>query len=67
MEREVVSCLKFKLMPDTLYFWFDLSVKLWDLYVSQEGAWLGYRLYKPQEVSKDLNKYEPGLHEFRLG
>ncbi len=26
MEREVVSVLKFKLIPDTLYFWFDLGI-----------------------------------------
>jgi len=38
MEREVLEVLNFKLMPDTLYFWLDLSVKLWDLYVSREGA-----------------------------
>lgn len=43
MEREVVSVLKFKLLPDTLYFWFDYAVKLWDLYVTHETAHLGFQ------------------------
>ena len=33
MEREVISVLKFKLLPDTLFFWFDLAVQLWDVFV----------------------------------
>ncbi len=33
MERQVVSVLKFKLIPDTLYFWFDLGTRLWDLFI----------------------------------
>lgn len=42
MERDVVSVLKFKLLPDTLYFWFDLAVGLWDIFVRREAAHLGY-------------------------
>lgn len=41
MEREVVSVLKFKLLPDTLYFWFELAVKLWDVFVYQEARHYG--------------------------
>lgn len=47
MERDVVQVLKFKLLPDTLYFWFDLAVQLWDIYVSREAAHLGYQVFKP--------------------
>ena len=42
MEREVVSVLKFKLVNDTLYFWFDLAVQLWDLYLQVELPHVGY-------------------------
>ena len=47
MERDVVQVLKFKLLPDTLYFWFDLAVQLWDIYVCREAAHLGYQVFKP--------------------
>ena len=69
MERDVVQVLKFKLLPDTLYFWFDLAVQLWDIYVSREAAHLGYQVFKPQEASgrRNLNRYEPKLHRFQLG
>lgn len=40
-EREVVTVLKFKLMLDTLYFWLDLAVKLWDVFMENEGSYLG--------------------------
>ena len=33
MERIVVSILNFKLLPDTLYFWFEIVVKLWDMFI----------------------------------
>ena len=36
LEQEVVTELKFKLLPDTLYFWFELATKLWDLFVINE-------------------------------
>ena len=36
MERNVVTELQFKLLPDTLYFWLDLQVRLWDLFVDHE-------------------------------
>lgn len=64
MERDVVSVLKFKLLPDTLYFWFDLVVGLWDIYVRREAAHLGYEVFKPQEREdlKNFNRYEPNLH-----
>lgn len=67
MERQVVTALNFKLLPDTLYFWFDLGVQLWDLFVGQEAANFGCRLFKPQEVVKDLSKYEPLKNCFQLG
>ena len=35
MEREVIKVLKFKLVPDTLYFWFELAVQLWDVFVAR--------------------------------
>jgi hypothetical protein len=47
MEREVLSVLKFKLLPDTLFFWFDLAVQLWDLFVHLEGFNIGCGLFKP--------------------
>ena len=46
-EREVITVLKFNLILDTLYFWLDLAVKLWDLFIENEGSYLGYRVYKP--------------------
>jgi len=66
MEREVVSILNFKLLPDTLYFWFEYAVKMWDLYVSHEALHQGFKVFKPQEVRKDLNSYDPKLHKFQL-
>ena len=74
MEREVVSVLKFKLLPDTLYFWFDLAVKLWDVFVVHEAAHFGFKaenyglqVFKPQDASRvDLNKYEPQINQFQL-
>lgn len=36
MEREVLTVLKFKLLPDTLNFWLDLGMRLWDLYVDYD-------------------------------
>ena len=33
MEKEVITVLRFKLTPDTLYFWLDLGVQLWDQFV----------------------------------
>ena len=47
MEREVVSVLKFKLLPDTLFFWFDFAVRLWDIFVTHEASHLGYQVFKP--------------------
>ena len=46
-ERKVIEVLKFKLMPDTLNFWFDVAVQLWDLFVMQEGLQFGCRTFKP--------------------
>lgn len=64
MEREVLNVLKFKLIPDTLNFWLDLSVKLWDLFVEYEAEYLGCHIYKPREVYKDLNRYEAARQPF---
>ena len=33
MEKTVLTVLDFKLTPDTLIFWLDLIIRLWDLYV----------------------------------
>ena len=66
MEREVVSVLKFKLLPDTLYFWFDLAVMLWDVFVSHEALHSGYHVFKPKEVHRDPNKYKPEENGFQL-
>ena len=67
MERQILQALKFKLVPDTLVFWFDLAVQLWDAFVKIEGAELGCQPYKPLEACKDHNKYEPLAHTFQLG
>ena len=67
MEREVVSVLKFKLLPDTLYFWFELAVKLWDVFVYQEARHYGCQVFKPQEVRKNFNSYNPQTNRFQLG
>ena len=50
MERRVVSILKFKLLPDTLYFWFELVVKLWDTFITYDCSEIPYYpLFKPPE------------------
>ena len=36
MERDILNALRFKLTPNTLYFWFDLAVKLCDVFVTEE-------------------------------
>ena len=59
MEKSVLNVLKFKLTPDTLLFWLDLGIRLWDLYVEEGASNFGCQLYKPQEVHKDYNRYEP--------
>ena len=33
MEKKVLEVLGFKLTYDTLIFWLDLGIRLWDLYV----------------------------------
>ena len=66
MEREVVSVLKFELIPDTLYFWFDLAVRLWDLFVEHDAADFTVSLFKPQELVKDFNEYKPLENTFQL-
>ena len=33
LERDIVRTFKFKLLPDTLIFWLDLAVRLWDIFV----------------------------------
>lgn len=52
LERKVLEVLKFKLLPDTLNFWFDLAVKLWDLFVVHDGSQFGCRTFKPQSTDK---------------
>lgn len=66
MEREVLTVLKFKLLPDTLNFWLDLGMRLWDLYVDYDTEVQNYdcRLYKPREVYKDYNRYDAMRHPF---
>lgn len=64
MEREVLSVLKFKLFPDTLNFWLDLGIRLWDLFVDCEASNYGCRLYKPREIHKDFNRYDAMRHPF---
>lgn len=66
MEREVVSVLEFKLIPDTLYFWFDLAVQLWDLFLRVDLPHVGYHLFKPSPQLLDLNRYEPHINAFQL-
>lgn len=65
MEREMLNVLNFKLLPDTLYSWFELTVKLWDLFVDFEAAQFGCSLYKPAEQEFDPNRHVPQV--FRLG
>ena len=38
MEKKILEVLDFKLTPDTLIFWLDLIIRLWDLYVEQEAS-----------------------------
>ena len=38
MEKTILKVLDFKLTPDTLIFWLDLIIRLWDLYVEQEAS-----------------------------
>lgn len=69
MERQIVTQLKFKLFPDTLYFWFDLAVKLWDTFISQQDEISEFSLlFKPTSSPLNVtNKYLPSLNAFKLG
>ena len=70
MERKVVSVLKFKLLPDTLYFWFDLVVKLWDTFITYDCSEIpNYPLFKPPEGKINSHEYDPMKPEskFKLG
>ena len=55
MEREVIRLLNFKLLPDTLYFWFELAVKLWDVFVEQEAVNFDCTPFKPLPPKDDHN------------
>ena len=35
-EKKIVSSLKFKLLPDTLYSWVDLLIDNWDNYLASQ-------------------------------
>ena len=71
MEREIVLVLQFKLLPDTLYFWLDLQVRLWDLFVDldSQAARVGCRHFKPTKDSQGphLSRYDPKLSTLQLG
>ena len=66
MERSVVSTLKFQLLPDTLYFWFDLGIKLWDTFVKLDCPIANYPLFKPPDLVGNPCKYVPQQNAFRL-
>lgn len=66
MEREVIRLLNFKLLPDTLYFWFELAVKLWDVFVEQEAAHFDCTPFKPMPLKDDPNKYVAKNNPFQL-
>lgn len=52
-------------MPDTLYFWLDLAVKLWDDFALRTAVDFGCAQFKPAEKAFDVNRYVPDV--FRLG
>ena len=66
MERSVVKALKFKLLPDTLYFWFDLGIQLWDTFITVDCPIPNYPLFKPKDRVGNPSKYMPQLNPFRL-
>lgn len=47
MERKIATALNFKLMPDTLLFWFELVTKLWDIYLTVDKPGHALRPFKP--------------------
>ena len=67
MEYKIVTTLKFKLQPDTLYFWFEVAVQLWDIWLCVDQPNCPLFRFKPQPLYFDPNKYEPGKNEFQLG
>ena len=69
MERKVMMKLKFKLVPDTLYFWFDLVVKLWDHFAIHGNKFddVPLRTLKPMPVINNPEKYDPSINPFKLG
>lgn len=49
MERNVLGALRFRLVTDTLYYWLDLGVRLWDLFAEREFS-NKCLVYKPKET-----------------
>ena len=60
MERRVVSVLNFKLLPDTIYFWLDLLIRLWDDFLIYDMSEVEYPfpLFKPTPRT-NLQEYDP--------
>jgi len=48
------------LFPDTLYFWFDLAVKLWDTFIIEEATVDEFQLiFKPEFAATTASKKYP--------
>jgi hypothetical protein len=45
-ERDIVNALKFRLLPDTLFFWVDLVMKSWDDFSVAFLQPVDHRLFK---------------------
>jgi len=60
----IVSTLNFHLLPDTLYFWFDLAIKLWDVFIKVDEPIPNYPLFKPVDCPGHQSKYVPMHSDF---
>ena len=71
METEVVTVLQFKLLPDTLFFWLDLELRLWDLFVEEqkEAGKMDCARFKPITNPRAAFKstHDPRLSSLKLG
>lgn len=61
-EKWIVQLLRFQLLPDTLYFWVDLLMTLWDEYACQHLT--NSKLFKRNDVSDPLQDDERRLYQF---
>ena len=57
-EKKILEVLDNRLLPDTLYFWFDSFMDLWDVFVRKKGEKPDKKrkiLFKPDFISNDAD------------